>query len=378
MNANKSLNIDTKRKMTSPGESTPRKKYKSMESSSSNDIISGGCSLFGIEDIGCCIKCKLDNGHGLMLQCKGCRQWWHYHCVGFEETDNLVPRYECMKCRFKSKKLANSRHRESSYEADVPKTNYSEVQQSQSNSMCSDSSQQSKTKHNCQFCESLCFENKQKLQWHYYIKHFKADILAHVDRSKCKLCGYENVRRDHLLRHVITCKDLIGQLLEGGEIQKNFKCPLCIKTFGKKHHLSEHLSLVHYKEKKFQCPLCIKTFGIKSHLSSHLSLVHYKSKLIEYVNSGRLECLLCGKTFTYLSHVIHHVGAIHGKIKEFLDENFNHPSHQLKESSNSKPVENSQNGCDEAIEKTLQDQENLNLSASSIEDLLNLVNDIDD
>merc|ERR1719462_541277 len=106
-----------------------------------------------------------------------------------------------MKCRFKSKKLANSKHRESSYEADVPKTNYSELQQSQSNSMCSDSSQQSKTEHNCQFCESLCFENKKKLHWHYYSK---------------------NVKRGDLIKHIITCKNLIGQLLqeEAGIVEK--------------------------------------------------------------------------------------------------------------------------------------------------------------
>ena len=109
-----------------------------------------------------------------------------------------------MKCRFKSKKLANSEHRESSYESDVPKTNYAEVQQLQSNSMCSDGRQQSKTEHKCQFCESLCFENKSKLNRHYYSKHFKADILEHVDRRKCKLCGYENVKRGDLIRHVIT------------------------------------------------------------------------------------------------------------------------------------------------------------------------------
>ena len=52
------------------------------------------------------------------------------------------------------------------------------------------------------------------------------------------------------------------------------------------------------------------------------------------------------------------------------------PIDQLEESSNSKPVENSQNGRDEAIEKTL--QEDLNLSASSIEDLLNIVNNVID
>ena len=104
----------------------------------------------------------------------------------------------------------------------------------------------------------------------------------------------------------------------------------------------------------------------------NISLVHYKSKLLEYVNSERLECLLCGsnsQTFSCLSQLIRHVGAGHGKIKEILDENANQLSHQLEESSNSKPVENSQNGRDEAIEKTL--QEDLNLSTSSIDDLLN-------
>ena len=125
-------------------------------------------------------------------------------------------------------------------------------------------------------------------------------------------------------------------------------------------------------EKKFQCPLCIKTFGRKNHLNDHLSYVHYKLKLLEYVNLERLECLLCGsnsQTYSKLSILIRHVGAGHGKIKEILDENANRPSPQLEESSNSKPVENSQNGRDEAIEKTL--QEDLYLSDLDIDDLLN-------
>ena len=254
--------------------------------------------------------------------------------------------------------------------AEVPQTNNSEV--NQSNSKWNDGSQQSKCEHKCQFCESMCFENKKKQHWHYYSKHFKADILANVDGSRCKLCGYENFKRIELVQHVITCNNLIGQLLQRGEIQKKFKCPLCIKTFGRIHHLNEHLSLVHYKEKKFQCHLCMKSFGRKKHLSEHISLVHYKSKLLQYVNSERLECLLCGgnsQTFSKLSILIRHVGAGHGKIKEILDENANRPTHKLEESCNSKPVEISQSGRDEAIEKTL--QEDLNLSTSSIDDLLN-------
>merc|ERR1719300_23758 len=276
---NRNLSTDAKLKIVSPKDSTPRRKAKLMkESHSSSDFISGGYSLADIEDIDCCIKCKMDNGHGAMIQCYGCRKWWHYHCAGLEESDNFASRYKCLKCRIKFKKLANSKYRESSdqenvdqkYEAEVPKSNYSEVQQS--NSKCKDVSQHSKAKHKCQLCKTLCFENRRKLNWHYYSKHFKAEILARVDGSRCKLCGHENVKRSDLLRHVASCNDLIGQLLHGGEIVK--KKPL--------------------KAKNIKCPLCNMTFKKEKYLRRHLSRVHYKSRLLEYVNSERLECLLCG------------------------------------------------------------------------------------
>ena len=113
-----------------------------------------------------------------------------------------------------------------------------------------------------------------------------------------------DTKRGDLIRHVITCKNLIGQLLGGAGIVG----------------------------KKFQYPLCIKTFGRKNHLNDHLSLVHYKLKLLEYVNLERLECLLCGsnsQTFSKLNILIRHVGAGHGKIKEILDENANRPTLRL-------------------------------------------------
>ena len=92
-NRNLSTIIDAKLKIVSPKDSTPRRKAKLMkESHSSNDFISGGYSLADIEDIDCCIKCKMDNGHGAMIQCYGCRKWWHYHCAGLEESDDFVSR----------------------------------------------------------------------------------------------------------------------------------------------------------------------------------------------------------------------------------------------------------------------------------------------
>jgi len=355
-NRNLSTIIDAKLKIVSPKDSTPRRKAKLMkESHSSNDFISGGYSLADIEDIDCCIKCKMDNGHGAMIQCYGCRKWWHYHCAGLEESDDFVSRYKCLKCRNKFKKLANTKYRESSdqenvdqkYETEVPKSNYSEVQQS--NSKCKDGSQHSKTKHKCRLCKTLYFDNKRKLYMHYYSKHFKAEILAHIDGSRCKLCGYENAKRQDLIRHVASCNDLIGQLLHGGEIVKK-KCPEIVKK----------------KEKNIKCPLCIVTFEKEEYLRTHLSHVHFKSQLLEYVNSERLECLLCGvKNFSDNFSLLRHVGSVHGKNKEFLDENANRQINHSEESSKLKPMEK---GSDEVLEKTL--QEDLNLSSSSIEDLI--------
>ena len=88
-NAIRSAYIDTKLKISSE-ESTPRKKLKLTKES--NDVVFGHCSLAVAEDIDCCIECKMDNGQGAMLQCKGCGNCWHYHCAGLVETDNLVYR----------------------------------------------------------------------------------------------------------------------------------------------------------------------------------------------------------------------------------------------------------------------------------------------
>merc|ERR1719342_328447 len=198
-NRNVSTIIDAKLKMMSPKDSTPRRKARLMkESPSSNDSISEGYSPRVIQGY-CCIKRnKMDNSHGAMIQCKGCRKWWHYHCVGLDESDNLVTRHECLKSRVEFKKLANSKYgdQENVDKNCESESNNSEVQPS--NSKCKDGSQQSKTKHKCQLCKTVCFENRRKLNWHYYSKHFKAEILAHIDGSRCKLCGYENVIRTDL------------------------------------------------------------------------------------------------------------------------------------------------------------------------------------
>ena len=110
------------------------------------------------------------------------------------------------------------------------------------------------------------------------------------------------------------------------------------------------------------------TFSKQGNLSSHLSTVHYKSQLLEYTNSEKLECLLCAdksQTFSEINSLLRHVGSVHGKNKEFLDENANRQTNLFEESRKLKPLKK---GSDEVLEKTL--QEDLNLSTSSIEDLI--------
>merc|ERR1719342_1977119 len=61
-NRNVTTIVNAKLKMMPPQDSTPKRKARLMkESSSSKDFISGVDSLSGIEDIDCCIKCKMDN-----------------------------------------------------------------------------------------------------------------------------------------------------------------------------------------------------------------------------------------------------------------------------------------------------------------------------
>ena len=47
-----------------------------------------------------CGFCSLDWGHGSMICCSICSQWWHHLCVGMDEAEKSDPKkyYKCVKC----------------------------------------------------------------------------------------------------------------------------------------------------------------------------------------------------------------------------------------------------------------------------------------
>jgi len=349
-------NIDTKRKSISPFDPIPKRRLKLVkESWSTYDIVSGGIPVAEIEDIDCCVKCKMDNGHGAMVQCQGCQKWWHYHCVGLDEDS--ISRFKCSKCKFKHQRIALTKYRESLVGDDVDENKgVSKSKPIAKSTSKSSSGNQSKSKDRCKICKTLYFGSKKSLNQHYYFFHFKADILACIDsegtKHNCKRCGYESFKKFDVVRHVWSCGDLLNEMVQG---RKNVK---------KKKTLSE---------KSIKCRICFMNFKTQAHLSSHLSNIHYKLKLLKYTDSDNLGCLLCTKTFSDLRCLLAHVGSVHGKINEFLhhgeNDNF----------GNSRELDPPETRVDKDSDRERALQEDLNLSDSSIEieDLIRSDDDCD-
>ena len=55
-------------------------------------------------------------------------------------------------------------------------------------------------------------------------------------------------------------------------------CDACLKAFGEKGTLSDHLKTVHGKAKAFKCDACLKEFSRRGYLNIHLNTVHGKAK----------------------------------------------------------------------------------------------------
>ena len=57
--------------------------------------------------------------------------------------------------------------------------------------------------------------------------------------------------------------------MEEINLEKRFKCHICLKTFKDNHGLVKH-ERIHTREKPFQCDICLKTFTQKSTLDVHI------------------------------------------------------------------------------------------------------------
>merc|ERR1719342_1887700 len=214
-------NIDTKRKSISPFDPIPKRRLKLVkESWCTYDVSSGGIPVAEIEDIDCCVKCKMDNGHGAMVQCQVCRKWWHYHCVGLDEDS--ISRFKCSKCKFKHQRIALTKYRESSASVgDVVDENkgVSKSKPIAKTTSKSSSGNQSKHKHRCKICKTLYFRSKKSLSSHISNIHYKLKLLKYTDSVNlgCLLCSktYSDLRC--LLAHVGSVHGKNNEFLHHGE-----------------------------------------------------------------------------------------------------------------------------------------------------------------
>ena len=96
------------------------------------------------------------------------------------------------------------------------------------------------------------------------------------------------------------------------EVERNFSCDRCDKTFRQKKILVQH-ALVHIKNpdslKLFECKNCGKCFNVQSNLKQHIKLKHLQEK--------RFFCDQCGKGFCiyYKCYLQYHL-KVHGRLTQ--------------------------------------------------------------
>lgn len=96
------------------------------------------------------------------------------------------------------------------------------------------------------------------------------------DLFKCKTCGKEYTRMNHLQRH---------ELSHGK--RKIHICKICSKTLTRFEHLKRHL-MTHLKEKPFSCKSCGRGFSRSEHLQNHLQRCKGEKAYV---------CEVCNKSF---------------------------------------------------------------------------------
>lgn len=101
----------------------------------------------------------------------------------------------------------------------------------------------------CRTC-SKCFTTLDGLKCH---KRLHTGNLF-----KCKECGKQYTRQNHLYRHEMTH----GR-------RKVHVCKICSKTLTRFEHLKRHL-VTHLKEKPFSCTTCNRGFNRSEHLANHM------------------------------------------------------------------------------------------------------------
>ena len=66
------------------------------------------------------------------------------------------------------------------------------------------------------------------------------------------------------------------------EVEKNYKCEFCEKSFSLLYNLKNHIKIIHDCNKVENCNICSKLFSTKGTLTTHIKRVHGKNEAIQY------------------------------------------------------------------------------------------------
>ncbi|XP_032592400.1 zinc finger protein 227 isoform X2 [Drosophila grimshawi] len=180
---------------------------------------------------------------------------------------------------------------------------------------------ESSSKSSNQLCCSAChkeYKSEAQLRVHTRRVHCKAE-------NKCPYCQRAFKRKHHLTDHV--------RLVHEGV--RAHKCEFCERSFGLARTLRIHL-MGHTNERPFMCTICEKTFRQKTdlriHIDDHAAVPQFRcpicshgkasqedldAHLARHNNKDGFQCSTCGRKFKKLCHLKDHNNAVHLKLRPF-------------------------------------------------------------
>uniref|UniRef100_A0A182JPZ2 C2H2-type domain-containing protein n=1 Tax=Anopheles christyi TaxID=43041 RepID=A0A182JPZ2_9DIPT len=112
------------------------------------------------------------------------------------------------------------------------------------------------TRFECLYCSSS-FHTRTELTNHI------AAIHVSEDRAECDQCGA-----------VFTSTKLLKQHQESHNLERNFHCGECGRSFKTQHHLNRHIKAVHTDDARFQCEHCDASYSRRDKLRMHVEKAH--------------------------------------------------------------------------------------------------------
>ena len=158
--------------------------------------------------------------------------------------------------------------------------------------------------------------------------HFKEELLRLIDgrQENCPYCGLKFQRSNNAVGHVgyvhHKLEDFLPKHLhiKSNRMKKCSKAkPNVVSTMGQLYQAKKTDRTLSRTVSDFSCGLCVnKKFGRRHHLYEHYSLVHYRAQLRHFIDAESAECSRCKIILKNPTEAnkIRHMGVVHGLLEE--------------------------------------------------------------